>query len=283
MSEAILLVSCPDKTGHVFRLASFISENNGNILDLDEHVDPVESHFYARIQFDIRSFDIPKEALHQAISPLMQSMDAKWAIHFTSEKMRAVIFVSKTDHCLQEILWRYRLNEFSLEIAAIISNHPDLEPLATSYGIPYHHLAITKENKVQQEINQVELIQKYEANAVVLARYMQILSPSFIAHFPNQIINIHHSFLPAFAGGSPYHQAFERGVKIIGATSHFVTEEVDEGPIIEQDITRITHKDAVTDLKRKGRDLERLVLARAIKLYTEHRILVRGNKTVIFD
>jgi formyltetrahydrofolate deformylase len=283
MATAILLISCADQKGLVLKLASFVASHNGNITDLDEHVDASKQHFYARVCWEMNGLNLSRAALKEELTELLQPIGAKWSVGYSDTNFRAALFVSKTDHCLHEILWRYQRNEFMMHIPLIISNHEALEPLAKQYGIDFYFLPITNENKAEQEKKQLELLKKHTVDTIILARYMQIVSPLFIREYKNAIINIHHSFLPAFAGGSPYHQAFERGVKIIGATSHFVTQEVDEGPIIEQDIIRITHKDDVENLKAKGRDLERLVLARAIKLHSEHRIIVRANKTVIFE
>jgi len=282
-SIAILLISCPDQKGLVSRISHFIFEGGGNILDLDQHVDPNEGIFSARIAWEMQEFTITSSQLKEAFTPLAKEINANWDIYFSWEKTRLAIFVSKYDHCLQEILWRHRLGEFGVEIPLIVSNHPDLKPLADHYGIPYYVFPVTKDNKEEQEQKQLTLLAEYQIDTVILARYMQILTPQFVSAYPSQIINIHHSFLPAFVGKSPYAQAFERGVKIIGATSHYVTEELDEGPIIEQDIIRISHRDSLQDLVRKGRDLERLVLARAIQYHTENRVLVNGRKTIIFE
>lgn len=258
-------------------------ERKGNILDLDEHVDVDDKQFFIRISWDMRDFSIPESEVAEAFAPLAKEFNATWRIRFTGKNLRVAIFVSKLDHCLQEILWRQRLGEFSIEIPLIISNHEELQPLAQHYGIPFFVFPITKENKQEQEKKELALLKQHGIDTVVLARYMQILTPCFIDQYPNQIINIHHSFLPAFVGSNPYKQAYDRGVKIIGATSHYVTNELDEGPIIEQDIIRISHKDTVSDLIRKGRDLERLILARALYSHSEHRILVHGKKTIVFD
>jgi formyltetrahydrofolate deformylase len=246
-------------------------------------VDVDEGIFSARIAWQMQNFMIAPSELKAAFLPLAKEFNATWNIRFSEEKTRLAIFVSKSDHCLQEILWRHRLGEFAVEIPLIISNHPDLRPLAEHYGIPYYVLPITRENKAKQEKKQLERLAEYKIDTVVLARYMQILTPQMVDAYPNQIINIHHSFLPAFIGRRPYTQAYVRGVKIIGATSHYVTADLDEGPIIEQDIIRISHRDSLQDLVRKGRDLERLVLARAIEYHTEHRVLVNGRKTIIFE
>jgi len=282
-STAVLLFSCPDRTGLVARLSHFIFERGGNILDLDEHVDPEEKIFSIRIAWDMARFSIPASELKEAFAPLAKEFRATWDIRFLEDRMQVAVFVSKYDHCLNEILWRHKMGEFPIDIPFIISNHSDLEPLAGQYGIPFHVFPVNRENKAAQEAEEFKLMDAHGIDAIVLARYMQILSPVFVKKYPNRIINIHHSFLPAFVGSNPYRQAFQRGVKIIGATSHYVTAELDEGPIIEQDIIRISHKDTLKDLIRKGRDLERMVLARALHSHFEHRILVMGRKTIIFE
>ncbi|NTV06905.1 MAG: formyltetrahydrofolate deformylase [Chlorobiaceae bacterium] len=280
---AILLLSCEDRSGLVSRISHFIYERGGNILDLDEHVDPVEKTFFIRVSWSTDRFTIPVSELEEAFMPLAKEFNASWKIRFTGRKTRVAIFVSRYDHCLQEILWRNSIGEFAIDIALIVSNHTDLGPLAAHHGIPFHFFSVSRDNKHEVELQEIELLEKHSIDTVVLARYMQVLSPQFVDRYPGQIINIHHSFLPAFVGSSPYRQAYERGVKIIGATSHYVTEELDQGPIIEQDIVRVSHKNTLDDLVRKGRDLERLVLAQALRLHCEHRILVNGKKTVVFD
>lgn len=282
-STAILLLSCPDRKGLVSEFSYFVSYNGGNITDLDEHVDQEEKVFFIRIAWDMKEFKIPSDKLNDAFAPLADKFNANWEIKFLNAKPNLAVFVSKYDHCLQEVLWRHQIGEFNTDISAVISNHPDLENLTDHYNIPFHYFPITKESKAEQEQSEIELLRELKVDTIILARYMQILSNEFVAHFPNRIINIHHSFLPAFIGGNPYKQAYERGVKIIGATSHFVTDNLDEGPIIAQDIIHISHKDSTKDLVRKGRDLERLVLAKAIHYYLEHRVLVSGGKTIIFD
>ena len=280
---AILLLSCPDRIGLVSRISHFVFERGGNILDLDEHVDTSEKYFFVRIAWDMKNFSITESEMMEAFTPLAKEFKAKWRINFSGKNLRAAVFVSKFDHCLQEILWRQRLGEFNIEIPLIISNHNDLKPLAEHYGIPYYFYPVTPENKTEQEKKELALLKENQIDVIVLARYMQILSGQFVDEYPNGIINIHHSFLPAFSGNDPYRQAYDRGVKIIGATSHYVTKELDDGPIIEQDIIRITHKDTVNDLIRKGRDLERLILARALYYHSQHRVLIHGRKTIIFD
>jgi formyltetrahydrofolate deformylase len=279
---AVLLLTCPDRRGLVSRIAHFIFERGGNILTLDEYVDPEDKLFSIRISWSMADFSIPFEEVSDAFSPLAKEFKAHWTINFLEKRRRVAVFVSKYDHCLREILWRHSLDEFGIEIPLIISNHPDLKPIAQRYDIPYFVFPISKENKADQEKRELELLAEHGIETVVLARYMQILSPQIVDAFPNRIINIHHSFLPAFIGGNPYRQAYERGVKIIGATSHYVTAKLDEGPIIEQDIVRISHRDSLKDLIRKGRDLERIVLVRALQAHAAHRVLVHGRKTIIF-
>lgn len=280
---AVLLLSCPDKVGLVSSITNFISDNNGNIVDLDEHVATSEKMFFIRVVWDLTEFRIPISDLDSEFGNFLTEIDAKFEIKLLNEKSRTAIFVSKYDHCLFEILWRNRIGEYPFEISLIISNHKDLREVAAMYEIPFYYFPINNENKLDQEQKEIELLKKNNIDTIVLARYMQILSADFVSEFPNQIINIHHSFLPAFVGSNPYKQAYERGVKIIGATSHYVTEILDDGPIIEQDIIKISHKESLSDLIRKGRDLERLVLARALINHVEHRILVSGRKTIVFE
>jgi len=277
---AILLLSCKDRTGLISRISHFVFERGGNILDLDEHVDG--EYFFIRLAWDMENFSVPEADTAEAFAPLAKEFDAKWKINFTGRNMRVAVFVSKFDHCLQEILWRQRLGEFNIDIPLIISNHEDLKPLAEQYGVPFCVFPINAGNKEEQEKKELALLKEKQIDAIVLARYMQVLTPAFVDAYPNKIINIHHSFLPAFVGSNPYKQAYERGVKIIGATSHYVTKVLDDGPIIEQDVIRISHKDTVDDLVRKGRDLERLILARALYYHAQHRILVHGKKTIVF-
>ncbi|MEQ6120379.1 formyltetrahydrofolate deformylase [Reichenbachiella sp. MALMAid0571] len=282
-TQATLLLSGPDQVGLVSRISNFVFENGGNIINLHEHVDPIEKIFSVRVSWEMRKFKIPAQDVEEFFAPIAESMNAQWQIRFSGNHSRVAIFVSKYDHCLLEILWRHKNGEYPIDIPLVISNHADLKPLADQYGIPYFIFPITKENKKEQEEKELSLLREHNIDTLVLARYMQVLSEDFVSHYPNNIINIHHSFLPAFIGGNPYKQAYERGVKIIGATSHFVTKDIDEGPIIEQDITRISHRDTTRDLIRKGRDLERMVLAKAIHYYAENRILMQGKKTIIFQ
>lgn len=281
--SAILLLSCPDRVGLVSRISHFIFERGGNIINLEEHVDSEEKTFSIRVEWDLKNFSLKPNEIETAFLPLANEFNADWRLNFTNKKLRIAIFVSKYDHCLQELLWRFSQDEYPIEIPLIISNHSDLKPLADHYKIPFSIYQITKENKSEQEEKEMKLLEENKIDTIVLARYMQVLSNRFVQMYSNKIINIHHSFLPAFAGSNPYKQAYDRGVKIIGATSHYVTEDLDEGPIIEQDIVKISHKDSLKDLMRKGRDVERLVLARALLCHSQHRVLVRGNKTIIFS
>lgn len=283
MNEAILHFVCSDQRGLVSRISTFIHEHRGNIISLNEFVDSATKTFFLRVAWNMDGFDLDDVSFKKEFSLLAGSFDASWEVYFTTRKQQVAVFVSKYDHCLRDILWRYGMNEFPVEIPLIISNHPDLMGIGERYGIPFHVFPVSKDDKNIVEREEIELLRQNKIDAIVLARYMQILSPEFVNQFPNRIINIHHSFLPAFVGGNPYRQAYERGVKIIGATSHYVTSELDQGPIIEQSTASITHRDNVKDLVRKGRDLERLVLARALKLHSEHRVLVHGRKTVVFE
>jgi len=282
MTSAILLISCPDQPGLVAKVTDFIYQNNGNILDLRQHVDNQRGIFFMRVEWSLDGFQIERGAVDGAFTPLAEAHDMTWRIHFSDEKLRMALFVSKHGHCLYDVLARWQSGEFDVDIPLIISNHPHMEPAAKAFGIPYHVIPVKKAIKPEAETKQLELLKEHRIDFVVLARYMQILSADFVSHYPNRIINIHHSFLPAFPGAKPYHQAYERGVKIIGATSHFVTAELDAGPIIEQGVRETDHRDSVSDLIRKGRDLEKTVLARAVYNHFQHRILVYGNKTVVF-
>lgn len=278
---ATLLISCPDQRGLVAKIANFIYSNGGNIIHADQHTDFAAGLFLTRIEWQLEGFNLPRELIGPAFNAIAQPLQANWQLRFSDTLPRIAIWVSRQDHCLFDLIWRQRAKEFSAEIPLIISNHPNLQATADQFGIDYHHIPINQENKAIQETKQLELLQQYNIDLVVLAKYMQILSPNFIAQFP-KIINIHHSFLPAFVGASPYHQAYDRGVKIIGATAHYVTSDLDAGPIIEQDVVRVSHRDEVADLIRQGKDLERVVLGRAVRLHLQNRVLVYGNRTVVF-
>lgn len=282
-ASAILLMHCPDKRGIIAVVSEFICKNNGNIIFLDQHVDEVTGAFFMRIEWDLAEFVIPREKIGEYFDVLIgQRYQMEWELHFSSEIPRMALFVSKLPHCLFDILARWKSQEIRAEIPLIVSNHQDLEPVARQFGVDFAHFDMTQENKTEQEAAQLELLRKHQVGFIVLARYMQILSEDFVRHYPNRIINIHHSFLPAFPGAKPYHQAYERGVKVIGATSHYVTAELDCGPIIAQDIIRVSHRDSVADLVRKGRDLEKLVLSRAVWHHLRHQVLVYQNRTCIF-
>jgi formyltetrahydrofolate deformylase len=281
---ATLLFSCPDQRGLVAKIANFIYANGGNIIHADHHTDFNAGLFLSRIEWYIEGFNLPRELIAPAFEAIAKPLNGAYEIHFSDASPRMAIFVSRQNHCLLDLIWRQQSGELSAEIPLIISNHPDLEPIANQFGIDYHYLPITKDNKQAQQQRQLELLAEYKIDLVILAKYMQIISPEFIDEFPSHnIINIHHSFLPAFVGANPYHKAYDRGVKIIGATGHYVTAELDAGPIIEQDVVRVTHRDDVDDLIRKGKDLERIVLARAVRHHIQNRVLVYGNKTVVFD
>ena len=281
--NAILLMHCPDQSGIVAVVTDFININGGNILYLDQSVDRENRIFFMRIEWDLTHFIIPEDKIEEYFHSLCaQKYCINFSLYFSDRIPRMAIFVSKMSHCLYDLLARYTAGEWEVEIPLIISNHPDMEIAAKRFGIDYKYFPITKENKAEQEAAELALLKEYDIEFIVLARYMQIVSPEFISRFPNRIINIHHSFLPAFIGAKPYHAAFERGVKLIGATSHYVTSDLDAGPIIEQDITRISHKDPVASLIRKGRDLEKIVLSRAVEKHIERKILVYQNKTVVF-
>ncbi len=277
---ATLLISCPDQKGLVAKIASFVYSNGGNIIHADQHTDFSAELFLARIEWQLDGFNLPRDVIEPAFKAIAQPLNAKWQIHFSDAVPRIAIWVSRQDHCLFDLILRQQAKEFVAEIPLIISNHENLSAIATQFNIDFHHIPITKETKLQQEVRQIELLQHYKVDLVVLAKYMQVLSPEFVAQFPN-IINIHHSFLPAFAGANPYQRAYERGVKIIGATAHYVTADLDEGPIIEQDVVQVSHRDDVNDLIRKGKDLERVVLARAVRSHLQNRVLVYGNRTFV--
>ncbi|MEH1788565.1 formyltetrahydrofolate deformylase [Nostoc sp.] len=279
---ATLLISCPDRRGLVAKFANFIYSNGGNIIHADQHTDFAAGLFLTRIEWQLDGFNLPREFIAPAFNAIAQPLGAKWEIRFSDTVPRIAIWVSRQDHCLFDLIWRQRAKEFIAEIPLIISNHSNLKVVAEQFNIDFQHIPINKDNKSEQEAQQLELLRQYKIDLVVLAKYMQIVSADFISQFP-QIINIHHSFLPAFIGANPYHRAFERGVKIIGATAHYATADLDAGPIIEQDVVRVSHRDEVDDLVRKGKDLERIVLARAVRSHLQNRVLVYGNRTVVFE
>ena len=286
-NSAILLISCPDQKGEVATIADFVYRHGGNILHADEHADEESGLFLMRVEFDPKDFDINLSQpglsdFARQFEPTAAKFQMQWTLALSSHRPRMIILVSKYDHCLVDLLYRHRSGELNCDIPLIISNHPDNQAVADFYKIPYAVVTVPKDNKREAEAKIESLIAAHQPDFMVLARYMQILSNDFVNRYPQRIINIHHSFLPAFIGARPYHQAFERGVKLIGATSHYVTEVLDDGPIIEQDVVRVSHRDTVEDLIRKGRDLEKVVLSRAVRWHVENRVLVYGNKTVVF-
>lgn len=281
--SAILLISCPDRTGLVAAVTNFIFNHGGNILALDQHVDQEEGAFFMRVEWTLESFNVPKEAISaQFEAEVAASLGMRFELHFSDHIERMAVFVSKQGHCLYDLLSRWQSGEWHVHIPIIISNHRDLEPVAKQFGVEFRYFAVNKDNKREVEEKQLALLSVVKPDFIVLARYMQIVSAEFVAHFPNRLINIHHSFLPAFIGAKPYHAAYGRGVKIIGATSHYVTAELDAGPIIEQDVIRVNHKDSVDELIRKGKDVEKLVLSRAVLYHLRKQVLVYKNKTVVF-
>jgi formyltetrahydrofolate deformylase len=290
MATATLLISCPDRKGLVAKIADWLFSHNGNILHADQHTDKAAGLFLMRVEWELEDFNLQRQFIGEAFDPLAEVIDAKWQVHFSDSVRRIAIFVTKQDHCLYDLILRQRAGELQATIPVVVGNHPDLEAIAHNFGINFHYLPVTASTKQEQEAQQLDLINQYNIDLVVLAKYMQVLSPNFLSQFSN-VINIHHSFLPAFPGANPYQRAYNRGVKIIGATAHYVTEDLDEGPIVEQDVIRISHRDAVSDLIRKGKDLERIVLARAVRLHLQNRVLVYGQatssdlglRTVVFD
>jgi formyltetrahydrofolate deformylase len=282
-NSAILLVQCPDRRGLDAALADFIFQHNGNILHFEEHQVGEKGFYLARVEWDLTGFQLDVKDFPQKFAPIANKFAMSWRLALGSYQPRVAIFVSKYDHCLVDLLYRQRNGELACEIPLIISNHADAKRHADFYSIPYHVIPVTKENKPEAEQQELDLLRRNTIDLIVLARYMQILSTDFIRHYPQQIINIHHSFLPAFVGAKPHHQAYERGVKLIGATAHYVTEVLDDGPIIEQGVARISHRDTLEDLVEKGRDMERVALSRAVRWHIENRILLYGNKTIIFE
>lgn len=281
---AKLLLHCPDQPGILAEITSFITKNEGNIVYLDQYVDRIDGVFFARVEWELEKFAIPRDKILDYFRTLYgERYQMYLRLYFSDQRPRMAIFVSKMSHCLFDLLARYTAGEWECDIPLIVSNHPDLQHVAERFGIPFHVFPITKANKQEQEQKELELLRENGITFIVLARYMQVISEQMITAYPNHIINIHHSFLPAFVGAKPYHQAWERGVKIIGATSHYVTADLDAGPIIEQDVVRISHKDTPADLIAKGRDLEKIVLSRAVQKHIDRKILTYKNKTVIFN
>ena len=281
--NAVLLLSCADSKGLVAKISDFIFRHNGNIVHADQHSSKTDKLFFMRIEWELNGFALGREEIPAAFAPLAKQFNMKWDLHFTDYTPRMAIFVSKHMHCLHDLILRRHMDELAAGVEAVISNHPDAGDLVKQFGIKFFHFPITEKNKKRQEAKELKLLREMNIDLVVLARYMQIISGKFLEYYSNRIINIHHSFLPAFAGGNPYKQAYNRGVKIIGATGHYVTEQLDEGPIIAQDVIKISHRDTITDIQTKSKDLERIVLARALRLHLENRILVYGSKTIVFE
>jgi len=282
-NSAVLLVQCPDRKGIDAALADFIYRHDGNILHFEQHQAEEERFYLARIEWDLQGFQLDISDFYEKFSPIAKRFEMQWRAALSSYRPRVAIFVSKYDHCLVDLLYRQRGGELACDIPLMISNHAEARRHADFYHIPFHVIPVSKENKAEAERQELALLREHKIDLLVLARYMQVLSTDFIAHYPQRIINIHHSFLPAFIGGKPHHQAYERGVKLIGATAHYVTEILDDGPIIEQGVARISHRDTLEDLVEKGRDLEKVVLSRAVRWHIENRILLYANKTIIFE
>ena len=281
--NAILLLSCADSKGLVAKISDFIFRHDGNIVHADQYTSKTDKLFFMRIEWELNGFALHREEIPAAFEPLARQFNMKWDLHFTDYVPRVAIFVSRHMHCLHDLILRRHMGEMRADVKAVISNHDDARDLVEQFGMKYFHFPVTQKNKKQQEAEELKLLREMNIDLVVLARYMQVLSGEFLNNYPNRIINIHHSFLPAFAGGNPYQQAYDRGVKIIGATGHYVTAQLDEGPIIAQDVIKISHRDAIADIQTKSKDLERVVLARALRLHLENRILVYGSKTIVFD
>ena len=282
-NSAVILISCPDRKGVVAAISNFVFRHNGNILHADEHADGESNLFLMRVEFDSAEFDIDLADFSRHFTPIADKFEMQWRLARSNYRPKMIILVSKYDHCLVDLLYRHKSGELQCDIPLIISNHADNQPIADFYGVSYVTIPVPKDGKRQAEEKILGLLQQHNPDFMVLARYMQILSNEFVNQYPQRIINIHHSFLPAFVGARPYHQAFIRGVKLIGATSHYVTEVLDDGPIIEQDVVRISHRDSLDDLLQKGRDLEKVVLSRAVRWHIDNRVLLYGNKTVVFD
>ncbi|HKA06445.1 MAG TPA: formyltetrahydrofolate deformylase [Gemmataceae bacterium] len=282
-NTAILLIDCPDRKGIVAAVAEFLYRHNANILHADQHQDAERQLFLMRVEWDRTDFTLDAAEFTRKFAPLAERFAMRWRLELSALPHRVAIFVSKYDHCLVDLLYRHQSGELPCEIPLVVSNHPDTKRWADFYGVPFHVISVEPGNKAESERRQLELLHDHRIDLVVLARYMQVLSADFVARYPRRIINVHHSFLPAFSGARPYHRAFERGVKLIGATSHYVTEVLDEGPIIEQEVVRVSHRDGLDDLLQKGRDLEKVVLSRAVRWHIDHRVLAYAHKTVVFD
>ena len=280
---AILLTACPDQKGLVATVSDFLFRHEGNIIHADQHMDQERGFYLQRLEWNFSNFTIPRDEIADAFHPIAKRFGMEWNLSFSDHRPRIAIFVSQEQHCLMDLLARWQMGEFPADLELVISNHNRLQHAVEQAGFPFYHFPITTDTKPQQEAAELAILQEHRIDYIILARYMQVLSEDFIAHYPNRIINIHHSFLPAFAGARPYHQAYQRGVKLIGATAHYATTDLDEGPIIEQDGAKVSHRDTVDDMIRKGRDLEKVVLARAVRMHLLHRVLVYENKTVVFE
>ena len=282
-ATGVLLVSCPDQRGIVAAVASFVAAHGGNVIDLQQHTDHTDGAFFQRVEFELDAFDLARNDIADAFAPVAEKFAMSWSLRFSDERQRIALLASKEPHCLHDLLNRWHTGELDVDIPVVVSNHPDHAETAAWYGVEYHHLPVVDGDKSAQETKLDAVLRGHDVDLVVLARYMQVLSADFCAAWAGRIINIHHSFLPAFQGARPYHQAHERGVKLVGVTAHFATAQLDDGPIIDQDVIRVSHRDDVEDLRRKGRDLEVTVLARAVRAQVNHRVLVYGRRTVVFD
>ena len=282
-NTAILLIDCPDRKGIVAAIGEFLYRHNANILHADQHQDAERKLFLMRVEWDLKDFNLDAAEFTRKFGPVAEKFAMRWRLELSALAHRVALFVSKYDHCLVDLLYRHQSGELPCEIPLVVSNHPDTQRWAEFYGVPFHLIPVEAGNKGDAERKQLDLLHEHKIDLVVLARYMQVLSSEFVARYPRRVINVHHSFLPAFMGAKPYHRAFDRGVKLIGATSHYVTEELDEGPIIEQEVVRVSHRDGLDDLLQKGRDLEKVVLSRAVRWHIDHRILAYAHKTVVFD
>jgi formyltetrahydrofolate deformylase len=282
-NSAVLLITCPDRKGIVAAVGEFLYRHDANILHADQHQDAERNLFLMRVEWSLTGFGLDLAEFPRRFAPVADRFEMRWRLEDCREPLRLALFVSKYDHCLMDLLYRQHTGELCCHVPLIVGNHPDAEKWAAFYKVPFHLIPVTAGGKEEAERKQLDLLKQHKIDLVVLARYMQVLSPEFVRAYPHRVINVHHSFLPAFVGAKPYHRAFERGVKLIGATSHYATEDLDEGPIIEQDVARISHRDGLDDLLEKGRDLEKVVLSRAVRWHIDHRILVYDRKTVIFD
>ncbi len=280
---AILLIDCPDAKGIVATVSEFLWRRNANILHADQHQDAESGLFLMRVEWDLADFDLGRDELTREFQPIAERFQMRWRLELSERPLKVALFASRHNHCLVDLLYRHQSGELACEIPLVVSNHPDVKHWTDFYKVPFHHFTVNKDTKAAVEPEQLKLLQEHDIDLIVLARYMQILTDDFVSHYPHQIINIHHSFLPAFSGARPYHRAFQRGVKLIGATSHYVTADLDEGPIIEQDVARVSHRDGLDELLQKGRDLEKAVLSRAVRWHLDHRILLYEQKTVVFD